>query len=127
MAEFDKHFTVEEANALLPELRLLIAQIQALRDRLVIERENLAPVLSAVHTNGGGKEASAFVSTLGDLNSRIRRLASIGVQLKSLDRGLVDFPAWRDDREVFLCWHLDEESVTHWHDLESGFAGREPL
>jgi hypothetical protein len=54
-------------------------------------------------------------------------MAELGVQIKDVDRGLVDFPAWRGEEEVFLCWHLGEDRVRYWHDLQSGFAGRREL
>lgn len=125
MAHFEKHFTLDEANALLPELRDLLTQIQSARDRLAVHWEAARAVLEATRTNGGGKEGSPYLSTLRALNVRLRRLSEMGIQLKDLDRGLVDFPAWRGDREVFLCWHLGEERVAFWHDLETGYAGRQ--
>jgi hypothetical protein len=127
MAHFEKHFTVEEANELLPELRELLESIRALRDRLVVDWEQALPVIRAAPMNGGGKEANPYLSDLHRINERLRRLIELGVQLKDVDRGLVDFPAWREDREVLLCWHLGEDRVRYWHDLESGFAGRRPL
>ena len=127
MAQFEKHFTVAEANALLPELRELLAEIQAARDQLVVDWEKAVPVLRAARQNGGGPEAGDYLTGLFRLNSRLRRTAELGIQLKDLDRGLVDFPAWREDREVFLCWHLGEQEVRYWHDVESGFAGRQEL
>jgi hypothetical protein len=57
----------------------------------------------------------------------VGQLASSDIVLRDIDRGLVDFPTIRDGREVYLCWQLGEESVSHWHDLESGFGGRQPL
>jgi hypothetical protein len=127
MAHFEKHFTVDEANALLPEVRSLLLRIQGARDRLVVDWEKAVPVLKLARMNGGGKEAGPYLSDLNELNQRMRELMEMGIQLKDLDRGLVDFPAWREDREVFLCWHLGEDAVRFWHDLESGYAGRQPL
>lgn len=127
MPQFEKHFTVAEANALVPELRDLLTQIQAIRDKLVVDWERAKPVLREARMNGGGKESGPFLSHLHQLNDRMRRLLDLGVQLKDLERGLVDFPAWRDDREIFLCWHLGEPAVAYWHDLESGFSGRQRL
>ena len=127
MAHFEKHFTVEEANALLPEVRGLLLRIQGARDRLVVDWEQAVPVLKLARMNGGGREAGPYLSGLNELNQRMRELMEMGIQLKDLDRGLVDFPAWRGEREVFLCWHLGEDAVRFWHDLESGYAGRQPL
>ncbi len=127
MAAFEKHFTLEEATALLPEIRKILERLQEARGKLVVDWETAAPVLRAAHQNGGGKEAHPYLQDLQGLNDRLRRLAELGVELKDLDKGLVDFPSWRGDREVFLCWHLGEETIAFWHDLDSGFAGRQPL
>lgn len=125
MAQFEKHFTREEANALLPELRDILGAVQELRDRLVVETQGALPVLRKRSRNGGGPEANAFLAAIHTLNARLQRLVELGVQLKDVEKGLVDFPAWRDEREVFLCWHLGEDEVRFWHDLDSGYAGRE--
>ena len=127
MPHFDKHFTVQEANALLPELRELLADVQKIRDALVVELEAAVPVLRQARKNGGGTEANPYLDSIQDLNGRLGRLGEIGVQIKDVDKGLVDFPAWRDEREVFLCWHLGEDEVRYWHDLETGFAGRQAI
>jgi len=127
MPQFEKYYTVEEANAMLPELRGLVEQIQAARDEILAAYPAAVPVLKQVSLNSGGKEANPYTVAIWKLNARVRRLVAMGVQLKDLDRGLVDFPAWREDQEVLLCWHLGEDEVTHWHDLESGFAGRQAL
>jgi hypothetical protein len=127
MANFEKHFTVEEANALLPELRELLADVREIRDALVVDMEAAKVVLRQARKNGGGKEAHPYLESIHKLNRRLGRLSEIGVQIKDVDKGLVDFPAWRDGREVFLCWHLGEDEVRFWHELETGFAGREEL
>jgi len=127
MSQFQKHFTVEEANRLLPELRQLLTAIQGLRQKLVVDVEGAGPVLRALDTNGGGKEIHPYLNDVHALNGRLQHLLQLGVQLKDLDRGLVDFPAWRGGEEILLCWHLGEERVAYWHDLESGIAGRQPL
>jgi hypothetical protein len=127
MPQFEKHFSVEEANDLLPELRQLLAGIRAVRDSLVIEWERAQPVLKAASQNGGGKEASGYVSDLTRLNVQLRELHRRGVVMKDLDRGLIDFPHWRDGQEVFLCWELSEDSVGYWHELETGYQGRKPI
>jgi hypothetical protein len=127
MPMFEKHFTVAEANALLPELRELLLAIRQARDHLEVEWQNAAPVLRAAPHNGGGAEASAYVSELLRLNGLVRRILAQGVLIKDVDRGLVDFPHLRGEEEVLLCWEQSEESVAYWHDLESGYPGRRPL
>lgn len=127
MPQFEKHFSVDEANDLLPELRELLAGIRDARDSLLIEWERAQPVLKAAIGNGGGKEASGYVSDLTRLNTLLQDIVRRGVVIKDIDRGLVDFPHWRDGQEVFLCWELSEDRVGFWHDLETGYAGREPI
>lgn len=127
MPQFDIHYTVEEANAMLPELRNLLGEIRAARNQLAADWEGAVPVLRLASTNGGGKPATLVVVDLLRLNKLMRSLASRGVLIKDIDRGLVDFPHWRDGQEVVLCWELSEERVAFWHDLESGFAGRQPI
>jgi hypothetical protein len=127
MPQFERYFSVEEANDLLPDLRRLLGGIREVRHSLVVEWERAQPVLKAAATNGGGQEASGYVSDLTRLNALLQDLIRRGVIIKDFDRGLVDFPHWREGREVFLCWELAEERVRFWHDLESGYAGREPI
>lgn len=112
---------------MLPELRELLQAIRDAHGNLVVDITQALPVLRAAKQNGGGHEATPLLNDLQTLNTRLRRFQELGIQLKDVERGLVDFPAWREDREVFLCWHLGEDEVRYWHDLDSGFAGREPL
>jgi hypothetical protein len=127
MPHFQKHFTVEEANALLPELIALLEELRAARDHLVVEWQNAAPVVRASPRNGGGAPASAYVAGLLRLNRLLKNFTDRGVMVKDVDMGLVDFPHMRGDTEVLLCWKLGEDQVGYWHDLESGFQGRQPL
>lgn len=127
MSAFEKHFTLEEATQLLPEVRELLERMQVYRDRLVVDWKSAEPVVRMAGQNGGGKHANDYLDDLLQLNRRLKRLNELGVQLKDLDQGLVDFPAWRDGEEVLLCWRQGEEEIGFWHDLESGFRGRKPL
>lgn len=127
MSQFQKHFTVEEATALLPELRTLLAGIRSTRDHLVVDVQKALPVLRSAGQNGGGSEANPYLDDIRRLNQRLERLAELGVQIKDVDKGLVDFPHWREGEEVFLCWHLGEAEIRYWHSVDSGFAGRQPL
>jgi hypothetical protein len=124
--QFEKHYTIEEANALLPEIRDQLAEIRIVRDQLVANWEQAEPVLAAAPMNGGGSHAANYVTDLSELSGHLRWFSRRGILLKDIDRGLVDFPALRDGREVLLCWESAEEEVAFWHDLETGYAGREP-
>lgn len=124
---FSRLFTVEEANALLPKLNELLADIAVHRDAMREKAPHMEPILRAAATNGGGKIGSEYGVEAYNLYLAIERIRSLGVLLKDLDTGLLDFPHERDGRVVFLCWHPPEERVAYWHDIEAGYAGRQPL
>ena len=124
---FEKLFSVEEANALLPELTELLDEARARRDAMREKSPDLRPILEASTSNGGGKKGSEFGVDAYRLHLAIGRIAELGVVLKDLDSGLLDFPHWREGRIVFLCWHPPEERVGFWHEIEAGYAGRRPL
>jgi hypothetical protein len=129
-------FTVEEANALVKVLRPELDRLAALQaevDRLELRCEVLSLTVSA-----GGSESSPEARELretqalragraGEIARGVEAIHDRGCLLKDLDAGLVDFYALRGDRLVFLCWRRGEPEVAHWHPLEAGFAGREPL
>jgi len=125
--DFPKLFTVEEANALLPELRELLQDVSTHRDALRERAPHLEQILRAASTNGGGRVGSEYGVEAYRLYLAIERIGELGVVLKDLDVGLLDFPHEREGRVVFLCWHPPEESVGYWHEIEAGYAGRQPL
>lgn len=122
-----KLFTLEEANSLLPELRRLFATIKA--KRAVLQR--LAPEARRAHEcaneSGGINVGARYAEALVTLMENLQTIHNLGVEIKDLERGLCDFPALREGRVVYLCWLLGEECIEWWHDLETGFAGRQPL
>lgn len=124
---FQKLFTVEEANALLPKLQELLLDVGRHRDELREKAPHMEPILRASATNGGGKIGSEYGVEAYNLYSTIERIREEGVVLKDLEMGLLDFPHERDGRVVFLCWHPPEERVAFWHEIDAGYAGREPL
>lgn len=124
---FQRLFTVEEANALLPKLQELLLDVGRHRDDLREKAPHMEPILRAAATNGGGKIGSEYSVEAYNLYSAIERIREEGVILKDLEMGLLDFPHERDGRVVFLCWHPPEERVAFWHEIEAGYAGREPL
>ena len=124
---FQRLFTVEEANALLPSLRKILDEVTHHRDALREKAPHMQPILAAAPWNGGGKAGSEYGVEAYKLYLAIERIRELGVVLKDLDMGLLDFPHERGGRVVFLCWHPPEESVEYWHDLNAGYAGRQPL
>ena len=124
---FRKLFSVEEANALLPELKGILDDARARRDAMREKAPDLRPILEASSSNGGGRKGSEFGVDAYRLHLCVERIAELGVVLKDLDSGLLDFPHAREGRVVFLCWHPPEERVGYWHEIEAGYAGRQPL
>jgi hypothetical protein len=124
---FDRLFTVEEANALLPELKLLLEEVSARRDAVREKAPDVEPILRAAVTNGGGRAGSEYGVEAYRLYRAIAEIREHGVLLKDLDTGLLDFPHEREGRVVFLCWRPPEERVEYWHEIEAGYAGRRPL
>ncbi len=122
----DRHFTIEEANASLAWIVKRIEEIREARDRLA-EPDAHEALAEAAPANGGGEPARVVGEAFRDVRRLLVELQATGVVLRDLDRGLVDFPAVMDGREVYLCWELGEDEVTHWHNLDSGFGGRQPL
>ncbi|HST52465.1 MAG TPA: DUF2203 domain-containing protein [Pyrinomonadaceae bacterium] len=124
-----KLFTVEEANALLPTVRGIVARIRHSYSRVSGAQEAARAAAACAQLGGGGmKDGPAYVAALTELAESAGQLEALGVQLKDFERGLIDFPSMRDGRVVLLCWQSGEgESVEWWHDIEAGFAGRQPL
>ena len=124
-----KLFTIQEANALLPSVRIILAKIQRAHRKLVHYREDAKKAAAAAEQGGGGIESGlAYATLLTELTVQLSELETLGVQLKDFERGLVDFPSLRDGRVVLLCWQLGEgDELEWWHDVDAGFAGRTPL
>jgi hypothetical protein len=124
-----KLFTIPEANALLPNVRTIVAKIQQAHRKVSRYRDEAKKAAEAAEQGGGGlPEGVAYAKDLTELTVQLSELESLGVQLKDFERGLVDFPSLRDGRVVLLCWQMGEgDELEWWHDVDAGFAGRTPL
>ena len=124
-----KLFTVEEANTLLASVRPIVKSIQRSHRRLATFEVAAKQASEGAETGGGGMiQGAQYANLLLELSSSAGQLESLGVQLKDYTQGLIDFPSMRDGRVVLLCWKADEgDRVEWWHDVEAGFAGRQPL
>lgn len=127
-------FTPEEANALLPRVRPLAERMVALAAELAAAERRRAGLLGHIAGNGGDMPPSelaeatrAAETAAADLARCVERLSGLGVQVKDLELGLVDFPALRGAEEVLLCWKVGEAEVSFWHPADEGFSGRRPL
>jgi hypothetical protein len=122
----ERHFSREEANALLPQLTALLSQLQEAKDELT-DTEAHEALSEAAPTNGGGEQGRQVGVAFLEVRRILETVEQAGIVLRDIDQGLVDFPALMDGREVYLCWELGEDEVGYWHDLEGGYGGREPL
>ena len=124
-----KLFTVEEANSLLPSVRLIVRSIQRSHRRLATFQDVARQAAEGAESGGGGFHGGPrYARLLVELSTAAGQLESLGIQLKDYQQGLIDFPSMRDGRVVLLCWKADEgDQVEWWHDVEAGFAGRQPL
>jgi len=124
-----KLFTIEEANRLLPSVRGILLRLSAAHNVISAMRGDAKLAASGAEQGGGGMAGgTGYVRALTTLSGKSQELDHLGVQIKDYERGLIDFPTMRDGRVVLLCWQLGEnEELTWWHDVDAGFAGRQPL
>jgi len=130
----DRHFTPEEANALLAEVRPAAEELVGHRRAMTAAAARRAKLVQRIAGNGGDFDPQEprtleeeFEREGEALAQCIERLERLGVLVKDLDRGLVDFPALHDGKEVLLCWQVGEPEIAYWHGLDEGFAGRKAL
>lgn len=127
-------FTLEQAEALLPQIRGELLAMQDCKRELDRLREELSRVTQSATGNGHvkdedsvGKKRREAEALVEQINERLTRINGWGVELKGLDDGLVDFPSEREGRVVYLCWKVGEDRIEWWHDIDTGFAGRQTL
>jgi hypothetical protein len=122
----DRHYTIEEARAELPWVSEQLTAMREAHERLTNSEARKALTDAAEH-NGGGRYGKQVGEAFVELRARLASLSDREIVLRDLERGLIDFPAVRDDREVYLCWIEGEPDIEFWHDLDAGYAGRRPL
>jgi hypothetical protein len=120
-----RHFTLEEANAVLPKIKPLLGQLLIRRARLVKARPEVEAVLEDLQRNFGGVAVSQATQDMIAIEKLAANIRAYGCVLKDLNAGLVDFLAERDGREVYLCWRYGEPEIKYYHELHTGFAGRQ--
>ena len=121
-----RHYTADQANTLIPEVRATVRSLQ--RAKRVLQDEGFDTGFATLADVVGGafpgreRAQAAVAATLG-----FEHLEELDLLVRDLEAGLIDFPALRDGREVYLCWQVDEQEVSHWHTAEAGYPGRFPL
>ena len=129
-----RHFTPEEANAELAEVRPLVERMVEQRAAHTAALERQEELEQRIRGNGGGIPPATLAEAQAEVEREARALARTvdeiaehGVQVKDVDEGLIDFPALHRGETVLLCWRLGEDEIEYWHTVEDGFAGRRPL
>jgi|TARA_B110000467_G_scaffold84584_1_gene76376 hypothetical protein len=122
-----KFFSVEEANAYIPQLLIDIPRIQILMKSLTDEYLDVDKARKKVQMNGGSMQGADYLNCVLKINYLTDELESKGCVLKGIEHGLVDFPSLRDGKEVYLCWKNPEQQIEYWHDIQSGFTGRQRI
>ncbi len=126
MAE-KKLFTLEEANSIVPQLLNQVPRIQELASDLRNKYPDVRNAWEKHKSNGGSTQGAQYLEAALQLNGIMKDLETKGCIVKGIKEGLVDFPSLRDGREVYLCWKAPEKEIRYWHEIDSGFAGRQPI
>ncbi len=135
-----KYFTVEEATALIPKLEGIIRSLREIFEKLRSNQSAMASLSGAQGTQGQSGNghniwqegrARALKGEREEIEVRLKRsmdeVSSLSVEIKDVNAGLADFRAIRDGREIYLCWKVGEDSIEYWHELDTGYASRQPL
>ncbi len=126
-------FTLEEATAQLPRLREILMEMRKKKPLVDELRQEIMAMTRKATGNGHlvsqdvrdkQKTAQTLIERLNELGAQ---LSEIRCEIKGIDEGLIDFPAEREGRTVYLCWKLGEDSIAYWHELDTGFGSRQPL
>ena len=124
--KFKKHYTIEEARALLPLVRRWFDELERLRREIPERDSSLKPAIQEGR-DIGGHMVNEGIKAIAEVKDLLSEFDVREIQIKDLDRGLIDFPAVINGKEVFLCWERDEADIEFWHDIDAGYAGREKL
>lgn len=127
-------FSLDEANSLLPELSRRLEELRQLVGRIVRDQDGIAVLELIGGREDGSPEHKEYLNRrratqelVEDFDARFREIQGLGCFVKDVNQGLVDFYSVRNGRLIFLCWKLGEKGIQHWHELNSGYAGRQPI
>ena len=122
-----KYFSLQEANEALVPIRSWMDEIQTIRQEILKHQPEIWSVMEKSAGNGGNPTLSRMVKSFDRLDALIHSIQDAGALIKDINTGLLDFPALKDGREVYLCWKYGEGDIAFWHEIEDGFAGRQSI
>ena len=120
-------YTLNEARSALPRIRRLMGEVQSARAEILRLRPEAWPALRKAAGNGGNVAAGQLLAHFARLEAGVKGIGQLGVVVKDVDSGLVDFLARRQGREVYICWRYGEDELVYWHDIQAGFSGRQMI
>jgi hypothetical protein len=122
-----QYFTLEEANQALIIIRPLMDEVQSIRQKIMSTQPEAWTAIEKSVGNGGSRALSQIVQDFEKLDALVHQILDMGVLIKDVNIGLLDFPALRNEQEVYLCWQHGESNIAYWHEVDAGFAGRQPI
>lgn len=122
-----QYFTLQEANEALQIIRPLMDDVQVIRQKILENQPEAWPAIEKSAGNGGNRALSNLVQDFEKLDGLVHQIQDTGAQIKDINTGLLDFSAQKNGREVYLCWQHGEDDIQYWHEIEAGFAGRQPI
>ena len=122
-----RYYTLQEANVHLETVRPMVGEMVQIGDRVRKHQPELWSVVEKSAGNGGNPALSKLLPDFDRLDAILHQLQDMNIEVKDLSLGLIDFPALKNGRVIFLCWKYNEDSIQFWHEIEAGFAGRQPI
>ncbi len=122
-----KFFTLEQANEALRIIRPLMDEVMLIRERILANQPEIWSAVEKSAGNGGNPVLGRMVFEFEKFDALVHQVQDTGAQIKDINIGLLDFSAQKDGREVYLCWQHGEGDIAYWHEVDAGYAGRQPI
>lgn len=123
----ERIFTLGEANSLIPQLEDHLTAVKRGKAVLLRVKDEIKKASAKAHLDGGSYAGPHYICALQQISENLQAVHEMGILVKDVDMGLCDFPAMLEGRVVFLCWKLGEQDVRWWHEVHSGYLGRQPI
>lgn len=126
-AAMPNYFTLTEANKALSTIRAWMDEVMQIRQRILDNQPEIWSAVEKTAGNGGNPVIAKMVFDFEKFDALLHKIQDAGAQIKDINIGLLDFPAQKDGREVCLCWKYGEGDIGYWHEVDAGYAGRQPI